>query len=323
MSADDVAGKTGCNRRLVREWLDGQAAGGLIGYDIATDLYELSPEAEWALADDSSPAFVARAMNAFGSMFMDIDKITTAFRGNGALSWGDHPPACSRARSGSSAPATGPNCRAGFGALDGVAAKLDAGATVADVGCGHGASAIVLAQAYPNAHIHGFDFHEPSITTARERAEEAGVSSQTTFEVADAKGYRGSYDLICFFDCLARHGRSGRHRRVRPRPASPTAARSCSSSRSPSTTATATSPRTRWPPFCTRRRRASARRTRSRRRSVSAWAHRPVRRGCATCSRRPGSPASGGRPRHPSTSSSRLASDRAVERRRAPLDRTS
>ena len=75
MSADDLAGKAGCNPRLVREWLDGQAAGGLIDYDVASDLYELSSEAEWALADDSSPAFVARAMNAFGSMFMDIDKI--------------------------------------------------------------------------------------------------------------------------------------------------------------------------------------------------------------------------------------------------------
>ena len=88
MSADDVADTTGCNRRPAREWLDGQAAGGLIGYDIATDLYELSPEAEWALADDSSPAFVARAMNAFGSMFMDIDKITTAFRGDGGAELG-------------------------------------------------------------------------------------------------------------------------------------------------------------------------------------------------------------------------------------------
>jgi SAM-dependent methyltransferase len=202
MSADDVAGKTGCNRRLVREWLDGQAAGGLIGYDIATDLYELSPEAEWALADDSSPAFVARAMNAFGSMFMDIDKITTAFRGDGALSWGDHHPCLFSGtewffRTGYRAAL--PDWVA---ALEGVTAKLQAGATIADVGCGHGASAVVLAQAFPNARIHGFDFHEPSIATARERAEEAGVSSQTTFEVADAKGYRGSFDLICFFDCL-------------------------------------------------------------------------------------------------------------------------
>ena len=202
MSADDVAGKTGCNPRLVREWLDGQAAGGLIGYDIDTDLYELSPEAEWALADDSSPAFVARAMNAFGSMFMDIDKITTAFRGDGALSWGDHHPCLFSGTEWFFRIGYRAELPSWVDALDGVAAKLDAGATVADIGCGHGASAVVLAQAYPHAHIHGFDFHEPSITTARQRADEAGVSNHTTFEVADAKSYSGSYDLICFFDCL-------------------------------------------------------------------------------------------------------------------------
>ena len=202
MSSDDVARTTGCNPRLVREWLDGQAAGGLVGYDIASDRYALSPEAELALADDSSPVFVARAMNAFGSMFMDLDKISTAFRGDGGLSWGDHHPCLFSGtewffRTGYRADL--PNWVA---ALDGVAAKLEAGATVADVGCGHGASAVVLAQAFPNAQIHGFDFHEASITTARERAAEAGVTSQTTFDVADAKGYTGSFDLICFFDCL-------------------------------------------------------------------------------------------------------------------------
>ena len=202
MSADDLAGKAGCNPRLVREWLDGQAAGGLIGYDIASDLYELSSEAEWALADDSSPAFVARAMNAFGSMFMDIDKITAAFRGDGALSWGDHHPCLFSGTEWFFRTGYRAELPSWVAALDGVATKLDAGATVADVGCGHGASAVVLAQAYPNAHIHGFDFHEPSITTARDRAQEAGVADQTTFEVADAKSYRGSYDLICFFDCL-------------------------------------------------------------------------------------------------------------------------
>jgi SAM-dependent methyltransferase len=87
-------------------------------------------------------------------------------------------------------------------ALDGVAEKLAAGATVADVGCGHGASVVVLAQEFPNARITGLDFHEGSIVTARERAEEAGVSDRTTFEVADAKSYSGTFDLICFFDCL-------------------------------------------------------------------------------------------------------------------------
>jgi 2-polyprenyl-3-methyl-5-hydroxy-6-metoxy-1,4-benzoquinol methylase len=202
LTADEVAGRAGCNARLVREWLDGQVAGNLIGYNAETDRYHLSPEAALALAHDDSPAFVARAMNAFGSMFMDIDKITTAFRGNGALSWGDHHPCLFSGtewffRTGYRAEL--PNWIA---ALDGVAAQLEAGARVADVGCGHGASLIVLAEAFPKARLHGFDFHAPSIATARERAEEAGVGDRTTFEVADAKTYEGTFDLICFFDCL-------------------------------------------------------------------------------------------------------------------------
>jgi SAM-dependent methyltransferase len=202
LSADELAAKAGCNPRLVREWLDGQVAGGLIGYDAGTDRYQLSPEAAMALAHDDSPAFVARGMNAFGSMFMDIDKIAGAFRGDGALSWGDHHPCLFSGtewffRTGYRAEL--PNWIA---ALDGVTAQLEAGARVADVGCGHGASVVVLADTYPNARLHGFDFHAPSIATARERAEEAGVADRTTFEVADAKSYQGTFELICFFDCL-------------------------------------------------------------------------------------------------------------------------
>src|SRR5207302_4216506 len=90
--AEEVAGKAGCNTRLVRKWLDGQVAGGLVGYDAGADRYELSPEATMALADDNSPVFVARAMKAVGSLFIDVDKVAAAFRGDGGLSWGDHHP---------------------------------------------------------------------------------------------------------------------------------------------------------------------------------------------------------------------------------------
>ena len=217
LSADEVAAETRCHPRLVREWLDGQAAGGLIEYDSAADRYELSPEAGAALADADSPAFVARGMNTFGAMFMDIDKVTGAFRGDGALSWGDHHPRLFAGtewffRTGYRAEL--PNWIA---ALDDVADKLNAGGTVADVGCGHGASVVVVAQAHPNARITGFDFHAPSIETARQRAEEGGVAANTSFAVADATGYDGRFDLICFFDCLhdmgdpvgiARHARA-------------------------------------------------------------------------------------------------------------------
>lgn len=201
-TADDIADRAGCNRRLVREWLDGQVAGGLVTRDARTDAYGLAPEAAMALADDESPVFVARAMNAIGSVFIDMPKIADAFRGNGALSWRDHHTCLFNGtewffRTGYRVEL--PNWIA---ALDGVADKLRAGGRVADVGCGHGASANVLAQHFPEARITGFDFHEPSVTTARARAEEAGTADRVTFEVADAKSYQGTFDLICFFDCL-------------------------------------------------------------------------------------------------------------------------
>jgi SAM-dependent methyltransferase len=203
MSADSVAKQTGCNPRLVREWIDGQVGGGLIAYDPDLDQYELGEEAAMALADDTSPVFVARAMNAFGSMFIDFRKVVDAFKGDGALSWKDHHPCLFSGtewffRTGYRAMLT----TAWIPSLEGVESKLQAGATVADVGCGHGASVVVMAGAYPKSRITGFDFHEPSIATSRTRATEAGVAANTSFEVADAKGYDGTFDLICFFDCL-------------------------------------------------------------------------------------------------------------------------
>ena len=156
-----------------------------------------------ALADEGAPVFVARGLNAFGSMFMDIDKIKGAFRGDGGLAWGDHHPCLFRGtewffRTGYRALLA----TAWIPALDGVEEKLRAGAKVADVGCGHGASVVVMAEAFPESRFWGFDFHLPSIETSRERAAEAGVAERTTFEVAYAKDYDGTFDLICFFDCL-------------------------------------------------------------------------------------------------------------------------
>ena len=203
MTADEVAGKAGANARLVQEWLDGQAAGGLVACAGGGDRYELSPEGAMALADDKSPVFLARGMNALASAFFDMTKVADAFRGSGAIPWGDHHPCLFAGtewffRTGYRAhlPAEW------LPALDGVEEKLRTGARVADVGCGHGASVVVMAEAYPEARVWGFDFHGPSVETARERAEEAGVADRTFFEVADAKGYEGTFDLICFFDCL-------------------------------------------------------------------------------------------------------------------------
>jgi len=202
-SADEPAGEAGCHPRLVREWLDGQAAAGLVEYDAETDRYSLGAEAAMALADDSSPVFVARAMNALGSMFMDVEKLKAAFTGNGALAWGDHHPCRFKGtewffRTAYRAHLPGE----WIPALDGVEDKATAGARVADVGCGHGASIVAMAHAFPAASFWGFDYHGPSIETARERAREAGVEERATFDVAGANEYPGTYDLICFFDCL-------------------------------------------------------------------------------------------------------------------------
>jgi 2-polyprenyl-3-methyl-5-hydroxy-6-metoxy-1,4-benzoquinol methylase len=156
-----------------------------------------------ALADDASPVFTARGMNAFAASYLDIEKIKDAFRGDGALAWGEHHPCLFKGtewmfRTGyrSHLPAEW------IPSLDGVEDKLRSGARVADVGCGHGISVTVMAEAYPASQFWGFDFHEPSIETARKRAAEAGVASRTAFEVAEATSYPGTYDLICFFDCL-------------------------------------------------------------------------------------------------------------------------
>ena len=203
VASEALASSVNCNPRLVREWLDGQAAAKLVVYDDAADTYRLTPEAALALADDSSPVFVARGMNAFASFFLDLDKVTSAFKSNGALGWAEHDRRLFRGtewffRTGYRAYLT----TTWIPALTGVEAKLQAGARVADVGCGHGASAVVMAGAYPQSSIWGFDFHQPSIDIARQAAADAGVAERTHFELATARSYTGTFDLICFFDCL-------------------------------------------------------------------------------------------------------------------------
>jgi hypothetical protein len=204
-----LAEKTSTNARLVREWLDAQAAGRIVDYDPATGLYGLSAEAAAILADDSSAVFVARGMNAFASMFLDHDKIAQAFRGAGALPWGEHNPClfCGVAAFYRNA-YRGSLVQEWLPALDGVTEKLRRGARVADVGCGHGHSTVLMAQAFPNSQFWGFDGHQDSVDTARGVAAAAGVADRVTCERADAAAYpKRDYDLICFFDCLHDMGR--------------------------------------------------------------------------------------------------------------------
>lgn len=201
-TADELAQRAGCNPRLILEWLNAQTASGYVEFNDGT--YRLPEEQALALAVEDSPVFVAPAPSVAASLFLDKDKTIAAMRGNGAMSWGDHHPCLFTATEKFFRPGYKANLVASWlPALDGVTAKLEAGAKVADVGCGHGASTIILAQAYPNSTFHGYDFHAPSITAARERAADSGVSDRITFSQASAKDYTDEgFDLICFFDCL-------------------------------------------------------------------------------------------------------------------------
>jgi SAM-dependent methyltransferase len=202
-TADELAGAASCNTRLVREWLDSQAAAGLVAYDAGDDHYQLSPEAALVLADEDSPAFLAGGAGAIQSMYVDLPKMATAFRGDGAVAWGDHHESLYTGTARFFRPGYRTHLIAEWiPALTGVSDKLAKGGTVADIGCGFGHSCAVMAEAFPNATIHGFDFHRPSIEAARSQPATAKLGNRVKFDVASATGYAGSFDLICFFDCL-------------------------------------------------------------------------------------------------------------------------
>ena len=204
LTSAELATRTETAERYVREWLAAQAAAGYVEYQPETGTYAMTAEQAQALADEKSPAFVAGAFEVIASMFKDEPKISEAFRSGRGVGWHEHSPCLFRG--------TERFFRAGYAAhlvpewlpaLDGVCEKLERGARVADVGCGHGASTIVMARAFPNSTFTGFDYHEPSVEHAREAAREAGVEPWCRFEVADSKNYPGNgYDLVAFFDCL-------------------------------------------------------------------------------------------------------------------------
>lgn len=204
MTSHQLAAKTRLAERYVREWLNNQTAGGYLSYDPATRSYRM-PEAHVpVLADPESPVFLVPALEVAASLWLDEDQIANVFRTGEGIAWGAHH---HRLFCGSES-LFRPGYKAflisdWIAALDGLEAKLARGARVADVGCGHGASTIILAKAYPNSAFVGFDSHEASIETARKRASEAGVNGNVRFESVDARSYPGrDYDLICFMDCL-------------------------------------------------------------------------------------------------------------------------
>jgi SAM-dependent methyltransferase len=202
ITSEELATKTGCNARLIREWLSAHAAAGYMEH--VDGRFRLPPEQALALAVEDSPIFVAGGAVVLAALFLDKDKMVAAMRSNGALAWGEHHPCMF----GGTERFFRPGYRAHLvaewlPALDGVIPKLEAGARVADVGCGHGASTVIMAQAYPASRFFGFDYHAPSIATATQRAADGRVADRVTFSQAAAKNYTGhDYDLICFFDCL-------------------------------------------------------------------------------------------------------------------------
>jgi 2-polyprenyl-3-methyl-5-hydroxy-6-metoxy-1,4-benzoquinol methylase len=203
LSAEELAQKTGTNARYIREWLANQAAGGYVEYDEADDTYYLSAEQELCLADPKGPVDLAGAYQIVQDLFYVRDRAVENFRSGSGMEWGEHHRCLFYGTERFFRGGYNANLVASWlPALDGVIDKLAAGGKAADVGCGHGASTILMAQAFPDSQFVGIDYHGESIETARERAAKAGVDN-ASFELADATSYRGDdYDLIAFFDCL-------------------------------------------------------------------------------------------------------------------------
>ncbi|HVX02967.1 MAG TPA: class I SAM-dependent methyltransferase [Nitrososphaera sp.] len=205
MTSEALAHKTGTNPRMIKEWLASQAAGGYVTYDARTDTYTLPEEQAMALAQEGGPAFMQGGFQILVSLFKDEQKITEAVKTGRGLSWGDHEKCLFEGTERFFRPAYNENLvKNWIPALDGVEAKLKrGGAKMADVGCGHGASTILLAKAYPNSRFYGFDYHGPSIEHARQQAEKEGVADRVTFQVARSTDFEGDdYDVVAFFDCL-------------------------------------------------------------------------------------------------------------------------
>jgi SAM-dependent methyltransferase len=204
VTASELAARTGTDERYVREWLSNQAAGRYVSYAPAADEFFLSPEQSLALAQEGSPAFVPGAFQLATALVKDEEKIAGAFVAGDGVGWHEHHHDLFSGTERFFRPGYSANLvSAWIPALDGVQAKLEAGARVADVGCGHGASTILMAQAYPRSEFVGFDYHVGSIEHARSAAGDAGLDERLRFEVAAAKEYPGTgYDLVCMFDCL-------------------------------------------------------------------------------------------------------------------------
>ena len=202
LTPSELADRTGTSERYVREWLNAQAAGGYVTY--SDGRYSLPPEHAVALADEDSPAFMPGAFQLMTATVRDEPRITEAFRSGVGVGWHEHNEGVFEGCERFFRPGYKANLvQSWIPALEGVEEKLRAGARVADSGCGHGASTLIMAEAFPASTFTGFDYHEGSIAQARERAQQAGLADRVSFEVAASDEYPGEgYDLVATFDCL-------------------------------------------------------------------------------------------------------------------------
>ena len=204
MGPAELARRTGTATRYVDEWLRGQAAGGYISYDPADGTYALTPEQAFALTDPDGAVFAPGAFQLALGALRSEPRVAEAFRTGAGIGWHEHDDevftGCERFfRPGYAANLV----ESWLPALDGVAGTLQAGARVADIGCGHGASTVLMARAYPNSVFAGSDYHDESVIQARKRAADAGLDGRVSFDVASAQTFTGGpYDLVTSFDCL-------------------------------------------------------------------------------------------------------------------------
>jgi SAM-dependent methyltransferase len=204
MTSSELAAETNTDERYVREWLASQAAGGYVTYDEKTNRFSLSPEQAFTMANEDSPAYLPGAFElALGSLAA-VPRIAESFRSGAGMGWYEHHDSVFHGCEKFFRPGYAANLVSSWiPALEGVKQKLEAGAKVADVGCGKGASTILMAKAFPESRFYGFDYHEKSVEGARESAKREGLGDRATFEVAAAKEYPGTgYDLVAVFDCL-------------------------------------------------------------------------------------------------------------------------
>jgi ubiquinone/menaquinone biosynthesis C-methylase UbiE len=203
LTPTDLAKKTGTQERYVREWLHNQAAGGYVTYHPQTHTFSLTPEQAYLLADETSNHFIPGAFEIIASTAKDESRIADRFITGGGMAWGDHDPGLYHGTERFFRPNYAANLvKSWIPSLEGVEARLKKGIAVADTGCGHGSSTVLMAQAFPSSTFVGYDYHAPSIHIARERAQAAGVSDRVRFEVAKADEFPGTYDFVTSFDCL-------------------------------------------------------------------------------------------------------------------------